>query len=564
MDKRKVLIVEDSDFSRAALRDGLKDEYEIIEAADGEMALAILKVNKVDIVLLDIVLPKLDGISVLKKIREDVKLHSLPVIVVSAFDGVEREIECLDAGADDVMRKPVDNRVIKLRINNILMVRSAKQVDLIRGRMENVLNNVPCGIIRVKYHKHVGMNNGKIDFANDEYFKIRGVSKENYSIEDIIHGKFIEKGDFEETMATISKALSEDQSHVACSYRIKVNDAIKYIDSKATITQYGDYIYMDVVESDVTEQRKFSRQIEIDENKYSNEAKILGQSIELLPNGAILLKVTHEEVEVIGVNVAMLNYLGYERNAFMTLFAKDFLQKGIHNDEVNIFRNGLDRMMLSGKDNNSTIRIQKLNGEYKWVNTRVSILEKSGDVCVAYAVFMDIDELKEKADRDFLTGLLNRQSFRELVDADLKSPNGEEVRALIMIDIDNFKEVNDTYDHSYGDSALVKVANKLKSIFREDDYIARVGGDEFCIYIKNASKRDIILGRAIKACEEMQMTFAEEGKKVDISCSMGVAFITDKHISYDELFKHADTAQYSAKKNGKSRFVIWDDKTING
>ena len=71
MDKRKVLIVEDSDFSRTALRDGFKDEYEIIEAADGEMALAILKVNKVDIVLLDIVLPKLDGISVLKKIRED-------------------------------------------------------------------------------------------------------------------------------------------------------------------------------------------------------------------------------------------------------------------------------------------------------------------------------------------------------------------------------------------------------------------------------------------------------------------------------------------------------------
>lgn len=561
MTRKRLLIVDDSSFSRELLRGNFCDDFEIFEASDGEMALSVLRENKVDVLLLDIEMPKLDGISVLREIRNDEALNALPVIVISNYDGYKREIDCFNAGADDVIRKPFDIEALKVRINNIMMLRSAKHIDTIRSRMETVLNNVPCGIIRLKHHKELSFDTCEIMFVNNEYYKLRNLDPNNLPYNELIHGMYIDEEDFKVTMACIKEAVKQGRDCVSYSYRLRIGEELKYIDSKVTITNMDEYLYLDAVECDVTEQRKISRQIEIDQKKYTDDDHhILAQAIEYIPNGAVLLKMAYDELEIVGVNDYMLKYLGYERNEFFTLFGKEFLDLDVQYGNGDTFRKDVMTMILTGKDVNTPLRIRKANGELKWINVRVSVLERYADVCIGCAVVMEIDELKEKADRDQLTGLLNRHSFKELVDADINNTQSKDTRALIMIDIDNFKEINDTYGHAYGDNTLVQVADKIRAVFREDDYIARIGGDEFCIYIKNASKRDVILTRAIKTCEELQMTFAEEGKKVDISCSMGVVFISDLNTSYDEVFNFADTAQYSAKKNGKNSFVVWDNK----
>ncbi len=158
--------------------------------------------------------------------------------------------------------------------------------------------------------------------------------------------------------------------------------------------------------------------------------------------------------------------------------------------------------------------------------------------------------LKKTAEHDALTGIWNRATFEQLKDDFSKS---FEPLTLLLIDVDNFKGVNDNYGHEIGDHALKRVADLLKEQFRSNDYPLRIGGDEFAVLMVNATPRE-------KAVIRQKLTFINDtlakgsGDIPPLSLSVGVAFSESGYS--DELFQKADAALYRTKENGKHGFTF--------
>ncbi len=169
-------------------------------------------------------------------------------------------------------------------------------------------------------------------------------------------------------------------------------------------------------------------------------------------------------------------------------------------------------------------------------------------------------ELRRRAERDELTGVLNRQAVQAQIDRVLAESAGTGRRcALLMIDLDNFKRVNDTYGHVQGDTVLSGFAARLRGIFRETDVIGRIGGDEFVILVRDIPQRDTAARKAAQVCGVMQsddpMDNPPEG---EISGSVGIAFSPDDGVTFEELYYKADIALYRAKRQGKNCCAAYD------
>jgi|GEM_PF-3777386 len=174
------------------------------------------------------------------------------------------------------------------------------------------------------------------------------------------------------------------------------------------------------------------------------------------------------------------------------------------------------------------------------------------------------NELEWRASRDELTGLLNRHSF-EKVTADIISSDPECSHALCVVDLDNFKVINDTAGHAVGDEMLRKVANALNSEVRSFDITARLGGDEFGFLLVNVDDKEIdsINERMVKAIRGCRVS--SEDKVFQVGASIGIAITENRRWSVEEMLRNADSACYAAKKSGRGRSVVFrpDDIHIN-
>lgn len=154
-------------------------------------------------------------------------------------------------------------------------------------------------------------------------------------------------------------------------------------------------------------------------------------------------------------------------------------------------------------------------------------------------------KLIRKAETDGLTGIYNAITTRNLITERIKSTNLNERNALIVIDCDKYKDINDTYGHLKGDEVLVNISRSLVQTFGETDIIGRVGGDEFCVYMSNIPSSDFIVSK----CEQLKSLNDELNGDLNVTLSIGAALLEDER-SYDDLFEKADTALYAAKKKG--------------
>jgi len=127
--------------------------------------------------------------------------------------------------------------------------------------------------------------------------------------------------------------------------------------------------------------------------------------------------------------------------------------------------------------------------------------------------------------------------------------------ALIMIDCDNFKEINDNFGHLKGNEVLANISKAMKSIFRKTDIIGRIGGDEFCIYINGIPSKNFVQAK----CEQLSRLITEMNQDICISISMGIAFFHEE-ISYEELFQKADKALYQIKRKGGGEVAVYNEK----
>lgn len=216
-----------------------------------------------------------------------------------------------------------------------------------------------------------------------------------------------------------------------------------------------------------------------------------------------------------------------------------------------------DELKLLDADNNPV-----------WFRMRVAAqLSEQGQPLRAVGVLADIDEEKktsqrwiEKASMDALTRFYNKETTQSLIELWLKE-NPKAECALMIVDIDDFKQVNDSLGHLYGDAFLVEIASRIRRHFRRDDILGRVGGDEFVIFMKNTASQDLIQRKTAQVLEAFRTLETQSEKLPSVSCSIGVAINPKGNTAYSPLFEKADLALYSAKSQGKNRMVLYSSVT---
>jgi diguanylate cyclase (GGDEF)-like protein len=165
-------------------------------------------------------------------------------------------------------------------------------------------------------------------------------------------------------------------------------------------------------------------------------------------------------------------------------------------------------------------------------------------------------EIYKQSQRDGLTMLYNKMVTQSMIEDFLNGEGCSGKHAAIMLDIDNFKLINDTLGHIQGDATLLRVAERLRCLFMDTDIVGRIGGDEFFILFKNYGSYEELLQKLNSICNMFKGIFFEEGEKYKISGSIGVALYPEDGKNYGELYKKSDDALYVAKRNGKNCYFI--------
>ena len=169
------------------------------------------------------------------------------------------------------------------------------------------------------------------------------------------------------------------------------------------------------------------------------------------------------------------------------------------------------------------------------------------------------DRLQHDAKHDVLTGFFNRAYFNEKL-TDVIEQNIQplaHINAVLLTDLDEFKYINDSFNHEIGDKFLVAFGQRLKHCLRANDLVARLGGDEFSVLLENISSRSEAIQVAQRIQYEMRTPFETGGQKIFMTVSIGIAF-TENDMRPEDLMRNADMALYHAKANGKARYEIFD------
>ena len=255
----------------------------------------------------------------------------------------------------------------------------------------------------------------------------------------------------------------------------------------------------------------------------------------------------------------------------------NMIEERIHESERDL-RSHLKKFIDSGESTyGSELRILAGEGEYVWYRLSGTLIKDKeggaplkliGSLANVNEQIVHEQELKEMAETDLLSGLLNKVSMEKHITEWIKnaSPNAE--GAFYMLDLDNFKQVNDKIGHSAGDTAICDAANKINLVFSERDFIGRIGGDEFCVFLtlpetmEHDKIDEIIAEKAGVLNSILRETYTSGDVAVHVTSSIGISLFPAQAGSYKELFKRADAALYHVKENGKNIFAIFDENTM--
>ena len=161
---------------------------------------------------------------------------------------------------------------------------------------------------------------------------------------------------------------------------------------------------------------------------------------------------------------------------------------------------------------------------------------------------------------DPLTGLPNRVAMQSLLSRELtKAKGGKTTMAILFIDLDRFKQANDTHGHAFGDRLLIQASNRIRNNVREDDVVARLGGDEFTVMLPDVKTPREAASVARKLIQSLSRRFEIDGQTIYTGASVGISLYPDDGVDGPELLKKADTAMYRAKSAGRSRFAFFEE-----
>lgn len=217
--------------------------------------------------------------------------------------------------------------------------------------------------------------------------------------------------------------------------------------------------------------------------------------------------------------------------------------------------------------NDIQMRLQDVNGEYQWCRVLYrAICDENGGPYLAIGKIAninlfkrEIEQLERESKTDSLTGAYNKMATRDMIDDYIKAhPTGTHM--LLLIDVDNFKKVNDTYGHQCGDEILTYVIQNLRDTYVSGEIIGRIGGDEFVVFISDVKEKAQLLEKAQELHNLLHRPYRRGNQTIPVSASIGVAMYPEDGVCYDELLYCADNALYEVKATQKGNFAIYSAK----
>ena len=232
---------------------------------------------------------------------------------------------------------------------------------------------------------------------------------------------------------------------------------------------------------------------------------------------------------------------------------------------MNIF--SIDNLLKNHKQKNDILEYQYLrlvkDNTYQWFEDRLHIYERNQNVkMIIFRENIHIQKEKElnlikKSEKDLFTDFYNKISVELIINKILQT-SSKNNNILILLDIDNFKNVNDTYGHLFGDKVISLITKELKSIFRYNDIFGRIGGDEFVVFLRDSTDIDNIRKKGNLICDLIKNIVVDKDISYKPTISIGIAQ-SHECDSFEEIYKRADKALYESKKRGKNKSTVYDD-----
>lgn len=422
--------------------------------------------------------------------------------------------------------------------------------------LEVLTDNIPGGIFKCLYDEKL-----TIRYMSEGFLSMFGYTRKD--IEERFHNSFWEMIVLEDRQIT----LQEVQRQMALGktkqieYRVIHKDGhpVWVLDKGQLIEDVlGGFPSFHCIIIDITEEKVIREELKLSLERYDI---IMNQTDDIIVEWDIVhgqVRFSRNWKNVFDNNIFKLHNQGLDNQGIKKVFHPDDIKKVSQLlDEINHGKHYIEK----------EVRIINKQQKYQWWKLHLTAqFDKQNKPLRAIGVIIDIDEEKRrsqyllrKAQQDALTGIYNKITTQNLIKDYLAQMSSDEICAMMIIDIDNFKEINDFQGHLFGDAILSDIARRMKNNFSDKDIIGRIGGDEFLIFFKDVQNREMIQSHAQKMLNQMQLLEESHGDQLHISCSIGVSIAPQDGIEFTELFQKADRALYQAKNEGKKQFVIFDE-----
>lgn len=532
MNRKTNLLVVDG--SRTTMRhiDSIFGDYcQIHLARTGIEAMDVVEIKPIDIVIMNRNLPDMDGFELLEKWHKERLTDDISVVIAGDERNKQQEVEALQKGAADYISMPFVSEILKLRVDHLV------ELHYYRKELESEIKKQKKKVSDLSFQAMITIAH-TIDLK-DRY-------GEGHSVRVALYSREIARRlgwTVEELENLYNVALLHDIGKIA------IEDSILNKMGTLTEQEYESVKRHTKVGADIVKNTTFipgiKEGISYHHERYDGTGYVglKGKDIPLI---ARILAVADAVT-------AMEEDRPFRRRLSSMELEKELISnkgKQFDPDIVNV----AVEMLHEGYDVD-----EKLAQMMKQIPGDVS---ETGEL-MRQVVTTSTQETKSELEKDSLTGFLNRRSFEEKIEKFLRKPMS--YGTFFMMDMDNFKSVNDTYGHLAGDELILTFVDIIKNCVREQDFVCRVGGDEFAIFFPYLDKEKVIRKRA----DEIINCFAKERDRLGYSnCSVSIGIMTkyakSNNMDYDKLYKCADNALYYVKNNGKDGFHIYASAIMDG
>ena len=430
-----------------------------------------------------------------------------------------------------------------------------KKANDIMTQLQTLANSIPGGVAQYLYDGGL-----KLIYASDGFYKLSGYSKAEYAKLTGEEGmKNVHSEDLQRVSAVVTGQIKENRPLTAEYRMVRKDGSVIWVSLSGThtVNQNHQVIYQ-CVYTDITSLKLTQEELEVERERY--------QIAENLSDDIMFeYDIVTDRMDFSPLFTALTGQYPH-----ISGFLKEIMQnQSICPKDLPQFRTLLKEYQQGNAEYGIEFRFITKTGENIWHRVKAKIMydsygKPSKAVGKAYnidAQKKEMQRLMDKSQRDPLTNLYNKTATQSQIEDHLANSNIQGKHALMMIDIDNFKAVNDQFGHMAGDEVISKISARLQKLFRTSDVVGRIGGDEFLVFLRDISTDDLILEKASAMCGIFRNTQLAGHPDYKISGSIGIAMYPSDGKTYQDLYQKVDSALYKAKKRGKDCFAFYSDIT---